>query len=77
MIETLPCTKFNSVCQANVILQRKLEIGRYYDFKVIARDTKGGKCIFQSSISATNATIDENRVFPKLPTFIVVSEVFF
>lgn len=33
-IESLPCTKYNSVCQANVILLRRLEPGRYYDFQV-------------------------------------------
>ncbi|VVD02648.1 unnamed protein product [Leptidea sinapis] len=33
-IETLPCTRYNSVCQANVILLRRLEPGRYVDFRL-------------------------------------------
>lgn len=27
-VQTLNCTRFNSVCQANVVLRKRLEIGR-------------------------------------------------
>lgn len=41
-IESLPCTKYNSVCQANVVLTRRLDPGRYYDFQISVKDTRGG-----------------------------------
>ncbi|XP_055601879.1 cadherin-86C isoform X2 [Uranotaenia lowii] len=73
-IETLPCTKFNSICQANVILTRRLEPGRYYDFQVSVKDTKGGMSIQACSITATNFTTPHDVIFPHKTGIIMVPE---
>lgn len=73
-IESLPCTKYNSVCQANVILQRRLEPGRYYDFQVSVKDTKGGMTTQRCSITATNFTTPHDLIFPHKPGIIMVPE---
>uniref|UniRef100_A0A182MS56 Cadherin domain-containing protein n=1 Tax=Anopheles culicifacies TaxID=139723 RepID=A0A182MS56_9DIPT len=73
-IETLPCTKFNSICQANVILTRRLEPGRYYDFQVSVKDTKGGMTIQSCSITATNFTTPHDVIFPHKAGIIMVPE---
>ncbi|XP_065090430.1 cadherin-86C isoform X3 [Ochlerotatus camptorhynchus] len=73
-IETLPCTKFNSICQANVILTRRLEAGRYYDFQVSVKDTKGGMSIQSCSITATNFTTPHDLIFPHKTGIIMVPE---
>lgn len=74
-IETLPCTKYNSVCQANVVLTRRLEPGRYYDFQVSVKDTKGGTAMQSCSITATNFTTPHDIIFPHKTGIIMVSEV--
>lgn len=74
-VESLSCTKFNSVCQANVILKRRLEAGRYYDFKITVRDTKGSSATISCSISATNATTPKDTIFPHIPGLIMIPEV--
>ncbi|XP_054734543.1 cadherin-86C [Anastrepha obliqua] len=73
-IESLPCTKYNSVCQANVVLQRRLEPGRYYDFQVSVKDTKGGMASQMCSITATNFTTPHDLIFPHKPGIIMISE---
>ncbi|XP_058063242.1 cadherin-86C [Anopheles bellator] len=73
-IETLPCTKFNSICQANVILTRRLEAGRYYDFQVSVKDTKGGMSVQSCSITATNFTTPHDTIFPHKAGIIMVPE---
>ncbi|XP_037950447.1 cadherin-86C isoform X2 [Teleopsis dalmanni] len=73
-IESLPCTKYNSVCQANVILQRRLEPGRYYDFQVSVKDTKGGMATQMCSITATNFTTPHDLIFPHKPGIIMIPE---
>lgn len=74
-IDSLPCTKYNSVCQANVVLRRRLEPGRYYDFHVSVKDTKGGMAQQSCSITATNFTTPTDLIFPKKTSIIMVSEV--
>lgn len=74
-IESLPCTKYNSVCQANVVLKRRLEAGRYYDFQVSVKDTKGGLAQQTCSITATNFTTPTDLIFPKKTSIIMVKEV--
>lgn len=74
-IETLPCTRFNSICQANVILQRRLEAGRYYDFQVAVKDTKGGMSVQACSITATNFSTPHDLIFPHKTGIIMVPEV--
>ncbi|XP_059219836.1 cadherin-86C isoform X4 [Stomoxys calcitrans] len=73
-IESLPCTKYNSVCQANVVLQRRLEPGRYYDFQVSVKDTKGGMVTQLCSITATNFTTPHDIIFPHKPGIIMIAE---
>lgn len=74
-IETLPCTKYNSICQANVILKRRLEAGRYYDFQISVKDTKGNTAMQSCSITATNFTTPHDMIFPHKPAIIMVPEV--
>lgn len=74
-IETLPCTKYNSICQANVILKRRLEAGRYYDFQISVKDTKGNTATQSCSITATNFTTPHDMIFPHKPAIIMVPEV--
>lgn len=74
-IQSLPCTKYNSVCQANVVLTRRLEAGRYYDFQVSVKDTKGGMAMQSCSITATNFTTPHDVIFPHKPAIIMIPEV--
>lgn len=74
-IETLPCTRYNSVCQANVILLRRLEPGRYVDFRLSARNTRGRSARIACSITGTNATTPRDTIFPHQPSIILVPEV--
>lgn len=74
-IDTLKCTKYNSICQANVVLIRRLEPGRYYDFKVSVKDTKGGMTTQSCSITATNYTTPHDVIFPHKAGIIMVPEV--
>lgn len=74
-VESLPCTKYNSVCQANVVLKRRLEPGRYYDFHVAVRDTRGGTAVIMCSVTATNFTTPHDVIFPHKPGIIMVPEV--
>lgn len=74
-IDSLPCTKYNSVCQANVVLKRRLEPGRYYDFQVSVKDTKGGMAQQGCSITATNFTTPTDLIFPKRTNLIRIPEV--
>lgn len=74
-IESLPCTKYNSICQANVILKRRLEAGRYYDFQIAVKDTKGNTATQACSITATNFTTPHDMIFPHKPAIIMVPEV--
>lgn len=74
-IETLPCTRYNSVCQANVILLRRLEPGRYVDFRLSVRNTRGRSGRIACSITGTNATTPRDTIFPHQPGIILVPEV--
>ncbi|XP_034949613.1 uncharacterized protein [Chelonus insularis] len=73
-IENLPCTLYNKVCQANVILTRRLTAGRLHDFAVRVRDSKGDSNSMQATISVTNATTPRDTIFPHIPTLIMVPE---
>ncbi|XP_034662090.1 cadherin-86C isoform X2 [Drosophila subobscura] len=73
-VDSLPCTKYNSVCQANVVLQRRLEPGRYYDFQVSVKDSKGGMATQLCSITATNFTTPHDLIFPHKPGIIMIPE---
>lgn len=74
-IDSLKCTKYNSICQANVVLIQRLEAGRYYDFKVSVKDTKGGIATQSCSITATNFTTSHDLIFPHKPSIIILPEV--
>ncbi|XP_014475326.1 PREDICTED: cadherin-86C-like [Dinoponera quadriceps] len=73
-IDNLPCTLYNKVCQANVILTKRLTPGRLHDFAVRVRDTKGDSNSMQATISATNATTSRDKIFPHIPSLIMVPE---
>lgn len=73
-VENLNCTRFNSVCQANVVLRRRLEIGRFYDFGVIVRNQRNGRAKLGCSFKATNATTPLADIFPGAPTLLTVAE---
>ena len=63
------------MCQANVILVRRLMPGRLHDFVVRVIDSKGDYNSMQATISVTNATTPRDRIFPHIPSLIVVPEV--
>ncbi|XP_048513676.1 uncharacterized protein LOC105688571 isoform X2 [Athalia rosae] len=73
-VENLPCTLYNKVCQANVILTRRLVPGRLHDFAVRVRDSKGDSNSMQATISVTNATTPRDMIFPHVPSIIMVPE---
>uniref|UniRef100_A0ABD2XJQ4 Cadherin domain-containing protein n=1 Tax=Trichogramma kaykai TaxID=54128 RepID=A0ABD2XJQ4_9HYME len=73
-IDNLPCTLYNKVCQANVILTRRLVPGRLHDFVVRVRDSKGDVNSMQATISVTNSTTPRDRIFPHIPSLIMVPE---
>ncbi|XP_030752142.1 cadherin-86C [Sitophilus oryzae] len=73
-VEALNCTRFNSVCQANVILRKKLEAGRFYDFKVEIRNQRGQSATMNCSFFATNATTPIEKIFPGAPSLLTISE---
>lgn len=63
------------MCQANVVLRRRLDAGRYYDFRVQVRDTRGGSATISCSINASNATTPKDTIFPHIPGLIMIAEV--
>ncbi|XP_076302670.1 cadherin-86C-like, partial [Lasioglossum baleicum] len=67
-------TLYNKVCQANVILTKRLVPGRLHDFAVRVRDTKGDSNSMQATISVTNATTPRDKIFPHIPSLIMVPE---
>lgn len=73
-LETLNCSHLNSLCQANVILEKKLEAGRFYDFIVALRNRKGSTIRMGCSFRATNATTPVAEIFPGAPSLIKISE---
>lgn len=73
-MESLNCTRFNSVCQANVIVRKKLEPSRYYDFTVNVESVSGASAGINCSFRATNATTPWGEIFPGAPTLFMVSE---
>lgn len=74
-IENLPCTLYNKVCSANVILTKRLIAGRFHDFAVRVKDSKGDSNSMQATISVTNATTQRDKIFPHIPALIMVPEV--
>ncbi|KAI4458914.1 fat atypical cadherin-related [Holotrichia oblita] len=73
-LETLNCTRFNSICQANVVLKNRLEIGRIYDFSVSVSNSKGDSDVMQCSFRSTNATTPIEKIFPGAPSLLTISE---
>ncbi|ENN80867.1 hypothetical protein YQE_02714, partial [Dendroctonus ponderosae] len=62
------------VCQANLILKKKLEPGRIYDFRVEVQNQRGQLAAMNCSFQATNATTPIERIFPGAPTLLAISE---
>lgn len=73
-IDTLNCSRLNSLCNANVILKRRLEAGRFYDFTVTVTSSRGAIATLDCSFRATNGTTPINEIFPGAPTLLMVSE---
>lgn len=73
-LQTLNCSRFNSVCQANVLLEKKLIPGRFYDFIVATRNTKGATIRMGCSFRATNSTTPYGDIFPGAPSLLKISE---
>ncbi|XP_057668019.1 cadherin-86C [Diorhabda carinulata] len=73
-IQSLNCSRFNSVCQANVILKKRLEVGRIYDFTVEARSQRGESAFLNCSFRATNATTPLEKIFPGALSLLSISE---
>ncbi|KAK9879230.1 hypothetical protein WA026_004080 [Henosepilachna vigintioctopunctata] len=73
-VETLNCTRFNSVCHANVIVRKKLDPLRFYDFTVDVKSFNGASASINCSFRATNATTPWGDIFPGAPTLLMVSE---
>ncbi|RZC32411.1 cadherin-86C, partial [Asbolus verrucosus] len=73
-IDSLNCTRLNSICQANVVLRKRLEPGRFYDFNVNITNQRGETTTTNCSFRATNATTPIGDIFPGAPTLLMVSE---
>ncbi|XP_039276139.1 cadherin-86C [Nilaparvata lugens] len=73
-IESLPCTKKDSQCLANVFLERTLIAGQLYKFRITVRDTKGDTTTIPVAIQVTDATTDTDSVFPHVPGVVMVPE---
>lgn len=73
-INSLNCSRLNSICQANVILRKRLEPGRFYDFEILVTNQRGEFSSLNCSFQATNATTPINEIFPGAPALLMVSE---
>lgn len=73
-VDSLNCTRFNSVCQANVVLRKRLDVGRYYNFVVVVRNQRGASAKLECSFKATNATTPLAEIFPGAPTLLTIAE---
>lgn len=62
------------MCQANIVLKRRLDSGRFYDFTVEVRNQKGSTAQMNCSFHATNATTPIEKIFPGAPSLLMVSE---
>lgn len=49
--------------------------GRLHDFAVRVKDSKGDSNSMQATISVTNATTQRDKIFPHIPSLIMVPEV--
>lgn len=62
------------VCQANIVLKRRLDSGRFYDFTVEVRNQRGSTTQMNCSFHATNSTTPIENIFPGAPSLLMVSE---
>ncbi|CAH1173879.1 unnamed protein product [Phaedon cochleariae] len=73
-VESLNCSRFNSVCQANVVLKTRIEAGRIYDFTLEVRSQRNEFATMDCSFRATNATTPVHKIFPGAPSLLSISE---
>ncbi|XP_028144582.2 cadherin-86C [Diabrotica virgifera virgifera] len=73
-VESLNCSRFNSVCQANLIIKKRLEANRFYDFTIETRNQRGETSLLDCSFRATNATTPLEKIFPGAPSLLSISE---
>ncbi|RZF41603.1 hypothetical protein LSTR_LSTR000317 [Laodelphax striatellus] len=73
-IESLPCTKKDTQCLANVFLERTLIAGQLYKFRITVRDTKGDTTTIPVAIQVSDANTDTDLIFPHVPGVVMVPE---
>lgn len=74
-IESLPCTKKDDFCQANVYLERTLITGQLFKFRITVRDTKGDTTTIPVAIQVTDGITETDLIFPHIPGVIMIPEV--
>ena len=57
VIEFLGCLETESVCQADVLLNKPLDLGRTYEFQLRVTDTSGDFTRVKAAITATDGTV--------------------
>ena len=74
-LETIPCGKQHSVCEANVVLNRSVEMDQTYELSLSVRDTSGGVTTVFCTIQTTNTSASLADTFHHLNQYITVPEV--
>lgn len=75
-LEILPCGKQHSVCEANVILEESVELGKIYELSLSVRDTSGGVTTVFCTIQVTNASTSLSDSFQHLNQYLTIPEVY-
>ncbi|KAI9561048.1 hypothetical protein GHT06_012004 [Daphnia sinensis] len=73
-LEILPCGKQHSVCEANVILEESVELGKIYELSLSVRDTSGGVTTVFCTIQVTNASTSLSDSFQHLNQYLTIPE---
>lgn len=72
-IQFLGCSETESLCQADVMLNKPLDIGRTYEFQLRVTDTVGDFTRVKAAISATEGTAFQHYVLG--PQILMIPEV--
>ncbi|KAF4533463.1 hypothetical protein B566_EDAN001192, partial [Ephemera danica] len=75
-LETLPCARNHSACEANVVLSNTLRVNTDYNFGLEVRDARGDSTRIEATIRATStlSVAAINTAFPYYKTLIMVPE---
>ena len=76
-LESVPCMRQHSICEANVVLKQPLQANRIYELNLSVRDTAGGVTTVVSTIRVTNTSAYLSDTFDHLNQYINVLEVKF